>query len=50
MPADILELAAKRWEAKANKDWAAADTLRKDLEAKGWLIKDSKTEYTVVAK
>ena len=50
VPADILELAAKRWEAKANKDWAAADTLRKDLEAKGWLIKDSKTEYTVVAK
>ena len=50
VPADILELAAKRWEAKANKDWALADTLRKDLEAKGWLIKDSKTEYSVVPK
>jgi len=50
VPPDILDLAARRWEAKANKDWAAADTLRKELEAKGWLIKDSKTEYTVVPK
>ncbi|MDB6072603.1 MAG: cyss: cysteine--trna ligase, partial [Verrucomicrobiaceae bacterium] len=50
VPTDILELAAKRWEAKANKDWAAADALRKELEAAGWLIKDSKTEYSVVPK
>ncbi len=50
VPAEILELAAKRWEAKANKDWAAADALRKELEAAGWLIKDSKTEYSVVPK
>ncbi len=49
-PQEILDLAARRWEAKANKDWAGADALRKEVEAAGWLIKDSKTEYTVVPK
>jgi len=50
VPADIQALAQQRWEAKAAKDWATADTLRKQLEAEGWLIKDSKEGFTVVAK
>jgi cysteinyl-tRNA synthetase len=50
VPADIQALAQQRWEAKAAKDWATADTLRKQLEAAGWLIKDSKEGFTVVAK
>ncbi len=50
VPADIQALAQQRWEAKQAKDWATADTLRKQLEAAGWLIKDSKDGFTVVAK
>jgi cysteinyl-tRNA synthetase len=50
VPADIQALAQQRWDAKQAKDWAAADTLRKQLEAGGWLIKDSKEGFTVLAK
>jgi len=50
VPADIQALAQQRWDAKQAKDWAAADTLRKQLEAAGWLIKDSKEGFTVVPK
>ena len=50
VPAEIQALAQQRWDAKQAKDWAAADTLRKQLEAAGWLIKDSKEGFTVVAK
>jgi cysteinyl-tRNA synthetase len=50
VPADIQSLAQQRWDAKQAKDWAAADTLRKQLEASGWLIKDSKEGFTVAAK
>jgi cysteinyl-tRNA synthetase len=50
IPADIQDLAQKRWDAKQAKDWSTADTLRKQLEAAGWLIKDSKEGFTVVPK
>ena len=50
VPADIQALAQQRWDAKQAKDWATADTLRKQLEAAGWLIKDSKEGFSVVAK
>jgi cysteinyl-tRNA synthetase len=50
VPADIQALAQQRWDAKQAKDWATADTLRKQLEAAGWLIKDSKDGFIVVAK
>jgi cysteinyl-tRNA synthetase len=50
VPADIQALAQQRWDAKQAKDWATADTLRKQLEATGWLIKDSKEGFSVVAK
>ena len=50
VPADIQAKAQQRWDAKQAKDWAAADTLRKELEAAGWLIKDSKEGFTVVPK
>lgn len=50
VPADIQALAQQRWDAKSAKDWATADALRKQLEAAGWLIKDSKEGFTVVAK
>lgn len=50
VPADIQALAQQRWDAKQAKDWAAADTLRKDLETRGWLVKDSKEGFTIVPK
>jgi cysteinyl-tRNA synthetase len=50
VPAEIQALAQKRWDAKQAKDWAAADTLRKELEASGWIIKDSKEGFTVIPK
>lgn len=50
VPVDIQVLAQQRWDAKQAKDWAAADTLRKDLETRGWLVKDSKEGFTIVPK
>lgn len=50
VPADIAEKAEQRWQAKQAKDWAAADVLRKELEAAGWIIKDNKEGYQVLPK
>ena len=47
IPADIAELAAKRWQARQDKDWAASDALRDELKDKGWVMKDGKDDYTV---
>jgi len=30
----------RRDEARADRDWALADTLRAELEADGWLVED----------
>jgi cysteinyl-tRNA synthetase len=45
IPAAITALAEKRWAAKQAKDWAAADTLRKELTAAGWNMLDGKDGY-----
>jgi cysteinyl-tRNA synthetase len=45
VPAAITALAATRWAAKQAKDFATADTLRKELTAAGWSMLDSKTDY-----
>jgi cysteinyl-tRNA synthetase len=50
VPAEIADLAERRWLAKQAKDWPTADVLRKELEAAGWLIKDSKDGYQVLRK
>ena len=47
IPADIAELAEKRWQAKQNKDWAASDEFRDQLTAKGWTIKDTADSYEI---
>jgi cysteinyl-tRNA synthetase len=49
-PESVRELAERRWQAKQARDWAAADALRFEIEAAGWLVKDSKTEYQLVRK
>ncbi|MBN1404482.1 MAG: cysteine--tRNA ligase [Opitutales bacterium] len=41
-PEEVKALAQKRWEAKQAKDWAAADTLRKQVTELGWTILDRK--------
>jgi len=40
IPAEVEEKAAKRAEAKAVKDWIAADSLRDELKADGWQVDD----------
>jgi len=45
IPAAITALADKRWAAKQAKDWAGADTLRKELAAAGWSMLDGKDGY-----
>lgn len=50
VPDEIMQLAEQRWNAKQSKDWAAADELRKKIDAAGWIIKDRKDGYDVVPK
>jgi cysteinyl-tRNA synthetase len=46
-PAGIKALAEKRWAAKAAKDFAAADALRKEIAAAGWSMLDRKDGYSL---
>lgn len=48
IPADILELAQKRFDAKKAKDFATADALRNEIKQKGYSILDSKEGFKVV--
>jgi cysteinyl-tRNA synthetase len=50
IPPDIAALAEQRWQAKQARDWATSDTLRKELEAAGWIIKDAKDSYQILPK
>jgi cysteinyl-tRNA synthetase len=50
IPAEIADLAERRWLAKNAKDWPTADSLRKELESLGWLIKDNKDGYQILPK
>lgn len=38
---DVLKLLSQRIEARAKKDWAASDTLRDQIAASGWIVKDT---------
>lgn len=50
VPAEIEELAKKRWHAKQAKNWAEADELRKKLDELGFAVKDGKDGYVVIKK
>lgn len=40
-PQKVLDLLETRQQARQRKDWAAADHLRAEIEALGWLVKDA---------
>lgn len=45
VPAEVSLLAQKRWEAKQNKNWNEADSLREQIKNFGYVIVDSKEGY-----
>ena len=45
IPDEVLILANKRTEARANKQWDQSDQLREELEQLGWAIKDTADGY-----
>ena len=45
VPEAVAEAASRRSEARATRDWAAADRLRDEIEAAGWRVVDSGTAY-----
>jgi cysteinyl-tRNA synthetase len=45
VPSEVKSLAEKRWAAKAAKDFATADALRKEIAAAGWSMLDGKEGY-----
>ena len=49
-PNEIVALAQQRAQAKANKDWTTADSLRAQIDAAGWTVLDSKDGYKIVKK
>ncbi len=44
----VVELAEKRQQARANKNWAESDRLREQIAALGWTVQDSKDGYKLV--
>lgn len=50
IPQEIQALAERRRQAKLEKDWALADTLRVELEDSGWTMKDGKETYELESK
>jgi cysteinyl-tRNA synthetase len=47
VPAAVADLARRRDEARAAKDWATADALRDELQAQGWVVEDGPTGTVV---
>ena len=47
-PAEIVELAERRQQARASRDFAEADRLRAELEAAGWEARDEAGGYRLV--
>ena len=50
IPNEVKEIAHRRWQAKLASDWAEADKLRGELDSMGYLVKDSKENYTIIKK
>ena len=44
-PSEVVDMAKKRVQARAEKDWAESDRLRDDILAKGYVVEDKKDGY-----
>jgi cysteinyl-tRNA synthetase len=42
IPAAVGELLARRADARAAKEWKLSDTIRDEILAAGWIVKDTK--------
>jgi cysteinyl-tRNA synthetase len=49
-PAWIVELAERRREARAQRDWAESDRLREEIAAQGWDLRDEGDGYSLVRR
>jgi cysteinyl-tRNA synthetase len=49
-PAEIVDLAERRAQARQERDFATADRLRAELEAAGWEMRDSAAGFTLVRR
>jgi cysteinyl-tRNA synthetase len=49
-PDEVKALAEQRLTSKKAKDFITADDLRRQIEALGWTVKDSKDGYTLIPK
>ena len=47
IPDEVLTAAHDRSKARAERDWATADRLRKEIEAAGWTIVDRGTDFAL---
>ena len=45
IPKEIKALAEKRWQAKKDRDFALADSLREEIQSLGYLVKDTRDGY-----
>ena len=51
IPAEIMDMAEQRKQAKLNKDWARADAIRDEVTEKGFVIEDMPGhEYRIKSK
>jgi cysteinyl-tRNA synthetase len=48
VPPEIIALAEAREEARKEKDWAKADAIREEIEARGFVVKDTTNGVEVV--
>ncbi|MDE7379750.1 MAG: cysteine--tRNA ligase [Clostridia bacterium] len=50
VPEEVKALAEKRWQAKKDRNWAEADSLRAEIDKMGYTVKDSKDGYEIIKK
>ena len=48
LPEEVLKLAADREKARQDKDWAASDRLRDEIQALGYIVQDGKDGMKVI--
>jgi cysteinyl-tRNA synthetase len=50
IPQEIIEMAEKMQQARLEKNWPVADALRAEIGDKGYIVKNTKEGYEIVAK